>query len=229
MSEEQQTSSAQGATPAADTPEMGNTSGGATPPTKSTPAAEELLKEIEELKRSHGNAKEELDRHRKKLTAYEKKEAEADAARKEAEEAQLSQLERTQKQLSELQDHLQMKQDRIVRYEIERQAQKLGIIDPDAAATLLLQNRSELELDEDGSPKNAEKLLEALVKNKPYLVPKQEQQQQQQTPAQTAQPARSAPVIPAMSPGRSNIPAPGTTPSGKFPTLDDYYRQSRHS
>ena len=50
---------------------------------------------------------------------------------------------------------------------VDREAARLGI-DPDVASRLI--DWSDLEYDDDGKPKNATKLLEALVKDKPYLV-----------------------------------------------------------
>lgn len=58
--------------------------------------------------------------------------------------------------------------ERIVRYEVERQASKLGIVDPDAAAKLI--DWSALEYDEDGTPTNAETLLKDLLKARPWLA-----------------------------------------------------------
>src|SRR5437588_10612416 len=81
--------------PATETP---TTSTGATP-AKAALTLEEALKKLADLEHSHGAAREELDRHRKKLTAYEKSEADAQAAKTLADEAQLSEIERTKKQL----------------------------------------------------------------------------------------------------------------------------------
>lgn len=204
--------------PATGTPAPGS----ATPPVAAL-TLEEALKKLADLEHAHGNATEEVERHRKKLSAYEKAEKEREAAKKAAEEAQLSEIERITKQHTELQaQHTAMQQQmqhRLVSYEVERQASKLGIIDPDAAAKLLDWN--ELEYDENGIPSNAAKVLEKLVKSKPYLAPTQPQQ----PPEPSAQPAasvRSAPTIPAMNPGRTTIASPGVrTPGGKPPRLSD--------
>lgn len=223
------TSSGTGATPQPGSPATGTpASGSATPPVQPTPTVEELLKEIEALKHTHGNAKEELDRHRKKLSAYEKKEAEEEEKRKTAEEAQLSEIERTNKRYAELQashnDYVQRTQERLIRYEVERQAGKLGIIDPDAAARLI--DWAELEYDDDGTPNNAAKLLEKLVKSKPYLAPQQASQAEPAPNAPSQTPATSAlrpanPALPPMSPGRTQIVAPGSRPAGRIPRLND--------
>lgn len=155
---------------------------------------------------------------RKRLKGYED-------AEQAARDAQLSEVERSQKQLADLQAkydaYSKTTQERIVRYEVERAAAKLNIIDPEAAATLL--NRAELEFDDDGTPTNATKLLERLIKNKPYLAPPA-QAPAPASPAQTAEPAKpAAPAIPAMNPGRATIQTPGTASPGRIPRLEDVF------
>lgn len=207
---------------------------GATPE-KAALTLEEALKKLSDLEHSNKNASEEVERHRKKLTAYEKKEQEAEAAKRAAEEAQLSEIERTKKQFQDVQSQFdaykQKTQDRIVRYEIENRAAKLGIIDPEAASALL--PRGSLEYDDDGTPTNAEKLLKELIKNKPYLAPAkqeqaQEQAQQQTTPAQTAHLQSSRPpIVPAMNPGRGQIAPPSQFPQGKPVRLSEVWQKQR--
>lgn len=211
-------SSVPGATPNTDPPVKGTpASQGATPQTKPTTTLEEALARIAELEHSHKNAREQADRQAKKLSAYEK-------AEQEAKDAQLSEIERIRKQHAELQaqhdTYTRQAQERIVRYEVERQAAKLGIIDPDAAARLL--DRSELEVDDTGMPTNAEKLLEKLVKQKPYLVA--QNAQQPATPARV----NAAPAVPAMNPGRTNIEPPDALPPGKMSIADAYQHTRRH-
>jgi len=91
---------------------------------------------------------------------------------KKTKESQMSESERLQQQYAELQQqhttYVQDMQTRLVRYEIERQSSKLGIIDADAALKLI--DLSELEFDDGGMPTNADDLLKKLVKAKPYLV-----------------------------------------------------------
>ncbi len=86
----------------------------------------------------------------------------------------LTEAERWQKQATDLQSKYDSDTsaltERIVRYEVERQAAKIGIIDPDAAAQLI--DWDALEYDEDGTPKNADALLKDLLKSKPYLAGK---------------------------------------------------------
>lgn len=84
----------------------------------------------------------------------------------------LSETERMQKRLAELEKEAeQLKQDRqerTVRYETMLAAGKLNIVDPDAAFRLM--DASALEFDENGSPTNVEKVLQGLIKARPYLV-----------------------------------------------------------
>lgn len=240
-----------GATPASDPqkPAMGNSPApGVTPQsqvTSSSTTSDEAVKQalkkiaeleeahakkISELEHAHNNAKEEAKRHYGKLAKYEQ-------AEKEAQEAQLSEIERVKKKHADLEathnEYTQRMQALIVRQAVQLQASRMGIIDPEAAAKLL--DWSELEYDDDGTPKNAEKLLEKLIKNKPYLAPPakeeakaQEQQQPPPTPAQTATPV-AVPVLPAMNPGRQNIVAPGTNPPGIPLTLDEVFARSRRN
>lgn len=216
MGEETTTSPSGGATPPTG-PATGNQGAGSA--TQPTPALspDEATKKLADLEHSNRNALEEVERHRKKLSAYEKAEKEREAATQAAKDAELGEVERTKKQFSDLQaqhnEYTLRMQDRIVRYEIENQAAKLGIIDPEAAAALL--PRASLEYDEDGAPTNAEKLLKDLIKNKPYLAPKASEQPA--SPAQTANLSQpSAPAVPPFNvSGRSSIQAPDQLPQGQ--------------
>lgn len=53
---------------------------------------------------------------------------------------------------------------------VAAQAARLNIIDAEAAVKLL--DRSTLELDDEGNPKNVEAALRELIKERPYLAPK---------------------------------------------------------
>ncbi len=159
---------------------------------------------------------------RKRMKAYEE-------AEQQARDAQLSEAERAKKQAADLQSkheaYVKQTQDRLIRYEIERQASALGIIDPDAAARLL--DRADLEYDDDGNPTNAEKLLHKLLKHKPWLAPKPADPAPETpaTPAQTAH-ATQAPAVPAMNPGRSSIAAPNAAPPGTIPQWGELLKRS---
>lgn len=225
MSTEDTTSSGESVTPTSDqlvksTP---NASQGATPEKPTTPSLEEAMTRLADIERKHKNATEELDRHRKNA----KKLADYEEAERQAKEAQLSEIERTTKKYQELQSqhdtYVKTMQERIVRYEVEKEAGKLGIIDPDAATKLL--DWSQIEYEEDGTPKNADKLLAALVKQRPWLkpapTPEPENKTESATPAAQQATPTTPPRLPAMSPGRSTIAAPSPVPPGKIPRLGD--------
>lgn len=108
--------------------------------------AEEAARVIAELRRE--NAK-----HRTDLKKFE--------------DAQLTEQQRLEKRATDAEATAKAYQQRIAGYEVKITAQKLGIIDPDLA---LLAIQSQLEYEDDGTPKNAEKLLADLAKAKPYLV-----------------------------------------------------------
>lgn len=200
----------------APTPQAGTT-------TPSEPQAGETQQEIISLEEAK-KLRSEAQNLRKRLKGYE------DAERT-AQEAQMSELDRTKKQYADLQAQHEREvadlRDRIVRYEVERTALSLNIVDPDAAARLI--DWSSLEFDEDSTPKNAKKLLEALVKAKPYLIKQQEQPQgtPAPTPAQSASTGQVVPALPGMNPGRAQITPPSQIPTGKIPSLSEVYQQSR--
>lgn len=97
-----------------------------------------------------------------------------EAAEAKRQEADMTAQQRAEKALADAQSTHTTKiaamQARILAAQIESQAAKLGIIDPEAAMKLL--DRDGLELDSDGLPTNLEKALAALIKAKPYLVGK---------------------------------------------------------
>jgi hypothetical protein len=126
--------------------------------------------------------------HRTKLAAFEKAQAEAEAAK-------LSEQQRTEKRLADLQrEHEELtkrSQERTIRYEVQLHATRMGIVDPDAAVKLL--DWSELEYNDDGTPKNTESVLKKLVAARPWLV-------QATTEPTPAAPQRN---VQATNPGRS--------------------------
>lgn len=218
------TSSGESEMPTSDQPVMGtpNASKGETPEKSTSTTPEDALTRQNDLERKLKNATEELDRHRKNA----KKLAEYEEAERQAKEAQLSEIERTQKKYQELQaqheTYVKTMQERMVRYEVERVASTLGIIDPDAATKLL--DWSQIEYEEDGTVKNADKLLAALVKQRPWLKPvptPEPEAEQKVTPAQPATPQQRTPRLPANNPGRSAIAAPSPVPPGRIARLND--------
>jgi hypothetical protein len=174
-------------------------------------SAEDALKEINSLKAALKKTNAESAGHRHKA-----KELDELKARLEAEK--LTETEKLQNKNSELQasfDALSRRyQERTVNYEVRLQAAKMGIVDPDAAVKLL--EWSEIEREEDGAPKNIEKLLEKLLKEKPYLS-------LNQNPSQAS--ASPVPQLPAMNPGRSSITQPGSLQPGQVTRLHDLWRK----
>src|SRR5258708_2473207 len=212
------TSDASVTPPSDQQPVMGTTpaSGSAMPPTKPSLSLEDAIKRLADAEHSLNNAKEENARHSKKLSAYEKAEKEAEAAKKAAEEAQLSEIERIKKQHTEAEARIKQYQQQLVMAQVKLAAKDKNIVDPDLAA-LAIQDK--LELDENGMPVNLDKILDDLIKNKPYLVKVDASAPPAITPAQTAN-QRTAPATPAMNPGRSNIASPNTLPQGQTIRLD---------
>lgn len=212
-------STGQGATPAPVPPVMGTTPApvGATPAAAPSLTLEEALKKLADIEHAHTNKSEELERHRKKLTAYEKAEAQQAEAKRLADEAQLSEIERVKKQHEATEQQAQRYKQRFINTSVKLAAKDKGIIDPELAAMAIT---SSLEYDKDGMPTNVDEALDALIKSKPYLAPKPADPPT--TPAQSAPSAHAAtPALPAMNPGRAQITPPGSLPTGKPVRLSD--------
>ncbi len=193
-----------GATPAV-TPASTSAPAAMNPPELQAGDGQEAIS-LEEAKK----LRKEAQALRNRLKGYE----DADAA---AQAAKLSETERLQQQHAKLQaDHdtaVRQYQERLVRYEVEKQALKAGVRPEAVEDAAKLLDWSELEFHDDGSPKNAEDLLKKLLKNKPYLAA---------SPASTEPPAQpGTPTIPAMNPGRSSIPSPNQLTPGKRYKLSD--------
>ena len=152
-------------------PVTGNAPGSATPPA-ATSTLEEALRRIAELEHSMGNAREEVDRHRKKISAYEKADSDRAAAKKAADDAQLTEIEKLKKEHAELQAKYEQESDaafeQIVVNEIFRSATRAGAVDPDAVVHLI--DWELIEVDDDGKLLNLDKLVATLLKDKPYLT-----------------------------------------------------------
>lgn len=120
---------------------------------------------LHEVQAALAAARREAASYRTKLTAFER-------AQQEAETAKLSDLDKATKRAAQLEAELEAeRQDRraaINRYEVQLAASKLGIIDPEAAVKLL--DWDSLDYADDGSPKNLEAALKALLKARPWLA-----------------------------------------------------------
>jgi hypothetical protein len=137
---------------------------------------------------------------RKRLKEYEDAQAAADAAK-------LTDIEKLQKAHDATTKQAEAYRATIATMAIQLEAQRLGIVDPEVAATLI---RSQLDFDASGTPTNAADLLKDLVKAKPYLVATQAGQQ----------PAPAATAGGATNPSRS-----GTNGGAKVPLTWDYIDQ----
>lgn len=96
------------------------------------------------------------------------------AKQKKADDEQLSETERLRARTAELEAAATAKdrelQETKNRHEVERAATKAGLADPEDAHSLL--KASDFEHDETGNVTNADKLVTALLKAKPYLAGK---------------------------------------------------------
>lgn len=146
-------------------------------------------------------------------------------AEEQAKLAALSDVDKATKRANDAEQRIKQYQERLVLAEVKMAAQAKGIIDPDLAALAI---RDKLEFGDDGMPSNLEKTLDALIKNKPYLVPKLAEPPAPSEPPVT--PATSAavppaPALPAMNPGRTTIQPPGTATPGKIPSWGEVYKR----
>ena len=142
--------------PQAGTPHANPLAGDAT--STSTDRAETLsLEEAKKLRQEHKALRE-------RLKGYEDEQKKRD-------DAELTTQQKADKKLAELQrqhsEYQTAAQQRIVRAEVKAAASGVGL-DPGLAAKLI--DYAEIEFDDDGEPKNIEKLLAALVKQYPQLV-----------------------------------------------------------
>jgi hypothetical protein len=211
---EENTSPGTGATP---TPATGATPthapSSATLQEKPALTTEELLKRITDLEHSHKNATEEVERHRKKLSAYEKAEKEAAEVKKAAEQAQLSEVERITNQYQEAIALIKQQQQELVLSQIQLLAKEKGILNSELIAPFV---ERKLEKDKDGKPTNLEQVLDELIQNNRNLV---QQAEPPPSPAQTA-PAPTPPAVPAMNPGRASFTRT-TNPTGQPPSWNE--------
>jgi hypothetical protein len=128
----------------------------------------EGITDVAVLQRELSKARAEAAKYRVESKAFAKAKADEEAAA-------LTESQRLTRRVAELEkeNELATKLARAKTLEaaVAKQAQLLGIIDPDAAVKLL--DTDDLELDDEtGEPKNIEVALKALIKAKPYLAGK---------------------------------------------------------
>jgi hypothetical protein len=168
------------------------------PPTQPTAGEAQSGDDAEEIKDPGA-----LLRSYRALQAAEKTQrnrlAQLEAAAKRAEDAKLSDQERLQKRVAELEGQSQAAakaaQEKVLRYEVQLQAARLNIVDPDAAAKLL--DMSQVSYDADGQPQGVEAALAALIDAKPYLVSATGAGSHGARGAAPATPASASPTNPA--------------------------------
>lgn len=109
---------------------------------------------------------------RAEAAEYRRKLRELEAALKKREEAELSEVERVRGRLAEVErERIELERkmrEHTTRYEVMLRAREMGIVDPDAAWRLI--DVAEIEFDEDGRPTNLDRLLQGLVRRRPYLL-----------------------------------------------------------
>lgn len=90
----------------------------------------------------------------------------------ELEAANSTELEKAQKRLADMErktaDAEARAQENLLRAQVVAEAARKNVVDPDAAVALL--DRSLIEFDQDGSPKNIAQAMDSLLEAKPYLV-----------------------------------------------------------
>lgn len=166
---------------------------------------------------------EEAASHRKRAKDLEAQLKVYQDAEKAAEQATLTASQKLEGQLKSVVEEKERYKQELISAKVALAAHALGIIDPDMAALAV---HKSLEYGDDGMPTNLEDALKALVKSKPYLVPKlaETKVEEQSTPAQTTQTPK-APAVPAMNPGRTSIAQPGQLPPGKIPGWGEVYKR----
>ncbi|GBD17580.1 hypothetical protein HRbin27_00062 [bacterium HR27] len=125
---------------------------------------------------------------RAEAAEYRKRLRELEKVVREAEESKLGEVERLQRRLAELEraqlEWERERQERTLRYEVMLAAQRHGIVDPEAAYRLL--DLSRVEFDDEGRPANLDKVLRALVAERPWLA--------------------GRPAVSPTNPGRAGVP-----------------------
>jgi len=158
-----------GTTPPTETvnkpPAPGVTPGAPTETYTSPKTLDEAIKEVESLRAALHKTNEEAKGHRLKAK-------ELDDLKAQLEQQSLSEKEKLERKLADLQkthaDELRKNQEVVLRYEMQTIATTLGIINP--AIALRLVDMDKIEYDDSGHPTNVKKLLEAVLKENPYLV-----------------------------------------------------------
>lgn len=109
---------------------------------------------------------------RREAASYRRRLRELEQQLRQREEEELSEAERLRRRLEELERErdtwARERRERTVRYEVMLAASRLGIVDPDAAYRLL--DVDQIELDDDGRPRDLDRALKELLRRRPYLA-----------------------------------------------------------
>ncbi len=149
---------------------------GGTPP-QTTPqegaGEQRAYKTLEEAQAAIARLERELERTNREAASHRVENKTLKQAQEESERAKRSELENAQRDAAKHQQEAlearQKLQELTVRMAIKDKAAGMGFNDPEDAFLLLMRG-GDLEYDDDGTPKNAEKLLKALAESKPYLL-----------------------------------------------------------
>lgn len=170
---------------------------GETPGSTTTePSIDDLKAQVQRMEAALSKSNKDGKGHRlqadelgKKLQELETFKAKVDAEKLSDEEKRTLERQSLEKQLTEIQKEketaLRQTQELRVTNEVFKHGQRLNVIDLDAAVKLL--DSSQIEYDDSGQPSNIEALLKTLVKERSWLVGKQ-----QQTSGGATNPSRTA-------------------------------------
>lgn len=146
------------------------------------PTVEALQAQVARLEAAQKRANAEAAKHRTRASELEKSNSELSKFKEQTEAEKLSEQERRdlaqknlEKQLADQQAKLteqeRLTQERIINYEVRLQAASLGVKPTLLDRVTRLLDWSEIEYNDDGSPKNVKDLLGTLIKEMPELVP----------------------------------------------------------
>jgi len=149
-----------------------------------------------------GGVRQQIETLKRRATAAERRLAEIAAAQEEAERKALEEQERY-KELYEKERQAREKEasgrkDDAVRARFLLAAQSKGIVDPDVAFLIAkaLPTFTAVQVDDEGKVTGIDEVVEALVKEKPYLVSQPQQQPKPQSVGAASNPAQQSPPPP---------------------------------
>jgi hypothetical protein len=128
-------------------------------------ATESGAEGVASLRRKLSDFERDNAKYRERLRTFEQ-------AEQERQQASLSELQKAQQKIAELEqldaDRAEKLQSERLRYRVEAGAAKRQFVDPEAAYALL--DRSKVEFDDEGHPRNVDALLQQMAKERPWLT-----------------------------------------------------------